>query len=270
MLDRAEHRHGCVLLERSAVAEPLVVRDVHEPARSLPHVRARQRREDGLEADEGRERAGFTREQDRLAPLRPFGLAQLELAERRDQPLERHALAERHQVSLGVGAREGGTGREQARGVRITQAPAGVHRVVGEAAEHRDPGAGGEGLDLVGLVGLLEHVAAGRGLGPDEDRGPGRGLGRPIREREERGDTVETRFVAIEKADITGAEVRGRTAQIRVRFVSQLVSVTRDKSNNVIDGNPDKVTDVTDVWTFARDISARDPNWKLVATEAGQ
>src|SRR5438128_2219439 len=91
-----------------------------------------------------------------------------------------------------------------------------------------------------------------------------------IREREERGETVETRFVAIEKADITGAELRGRTAQIRVRFVSQLVSVTRDKSDNVIDGSPDKVTDVTDVWTFARDISSRDPNWKLVATEAGQ
>jgi predicted lipid-binding transport protein (Tim44 family) len=38
----------------------------------------------------------------------------------------------------------------------------------------------------------------------------------------------------------------------------------------VIDGNPDKVTDVTDVWTFARDVSSRDPNWKLVATEAEQ
>jgi len=91
-----------------------------------------------------------------------------------------------------------------------------------------------------------------------------------IREREEKGDKVETRFVAIDKADITSAELRGRTAQIRVRFVSQLVSVTRDKSDNVIDGSPDKVTDVTDVWTFARDISSRDPNWKLVATEAGQ
>ena len=43
-----------------------------------------------------------------------------------------------------------------------------------------------------------------------------------------------------------------------------------DKSGNVIEGNPDKVTDVTDVWTFARDMSSRDPNWKLVATEAGQ
>jgi predicted lipid-binding transport protein (Tim44 family) len=91
-----------------------------------------------------------------------------------------------------------------------------------------------------------------------------------IREREARGETVETRFVSIDKSDITGAELRGRTAQVTLRFVSQLVSVTRDKAGNVIDGNPDKVTEVTDVWTFARDISSRDPNWKLVATEAGQ
>jgi predicted lipid-binding transport protein (Tim44 family) len=91
-----------------------------------------------------------------------------------------------------------------------------------------------------------------------------------IRDREGRGETVETRFVAIGKSDITGAELRVRTAHITVRFVSQLISVTRDKSGNVIDGSPERVTDVTDVWTFARDVSSRDPNWKLVATEAGQ
>jgi predicted lipid-binding transport protein (Tim44 family) len=96
------------------------------------------------------------------------------------------------------------------------------------------------------------------------------GFEQAIKDRETRGEKAETRFVSIDKADITGAEVKGRTAQVTVRFVSQLVSVTRDKDGNVIDGSPDKVTDVTDVWTFARDLSSRDPNWKLVATEAGQ
>jgi len=91
-----------------------------------------------------------------------------------------------------------------------------------------------------------------------------------IKEREARGETVETRFVSIDATDIIGAELRGKTAQLTVRFVSQLVSVTRNKSGAAIDGNPDRVTDVTDVWTFARDLSSRDPNWKLVATEAGQ
>jgi predicted lipid-binding transport protein (Tim44 family) len=91
-----------------------------------------------------------------------------------------------------------------------------------------------------------------------------------IGERESRGETAETRFVSIEASKITGAEVRGRTAQIIVRFVSKLISVTRDSSGAVIEGNAEKVTDVTDVWTFARDVSSRDPNWKVVATEAGQ
>jgi predicted lipid-binding transport protein (Tim44 family) len=91
-----------------------------------------------------------------------------------------------------------------------------------------------------------------------------------INDREKKGHKVETRFVAIDTAAITGAEMRARTAQVTVRFVSQLVSVTRDAQGVVVDGNPDKVTDVTDVWTFARDVSSRDPNWKLVATEGGQ
>ena len=96
------------------------------------------------------------------------------------------------------------------------------------------------------------------------------GFDAAIREREARGETTETQFVAIVSADIINAELRGRTAQITVRFVSQLISVTRDKSGAVIEGNPEKVNDVTDIWTFARDLSSSDPNWKLIATEAGQ
>jgi predicted lipid-binding transport protein (Tim44 family) len=91
-----------------------------------------------------------------------------------------------------------------------------------------------------------------------------------IREREAKGETVESKFVSLDNAEITGAELRGNTAQITVRFVSQLISVTRDRSGNVVEGSPDKITEVTDVWTFARDLTSRDPNWKLVATEAGQ
>jgi predicted lipid-binding transport protein (Tim44 family) len=90
-----------------------------------------------------------------------------------------------------------------------------------------------------------------------------------ISEREKRGESAESRFVSIDTTEITSAELRARIAQITVRFMSHLVTVVRDRSGNVIDGNPDKVTDVTDIWTFSRDLSTRDPNWKLVATEAG-
>jgi predicted lipid-binding transport protein (Tim44 family) len=91
-----------------------------------------------------------------------------------------------------------------------------------------------------------------------------------ITERENRGETAETRFVSIDASTITAAELRAKTAQITVRFISKLVSSTRDRTGAVIDGNAEKVTDVTDVWTFARDVASRDPNWKVVATEAGQ
>jgi len=96
------------------------------------------------------------------------------------------------------------------------------------------------------------------------------GFERAIVERERRGEKVETTFVSIDRADIAGVEVRGSAAQITVRFQSKLITATRDAAGAVVDGSPDTVVDVTDVWTFARTLGSRDPNWQLVATEAGQ
>jgi predicted lipid-binding transport protein (Tim44 family) len=87
-----------------------------------------------------------------------------------------------------------------------------------------------------------------------------------IKDREKHEQKTETRFVSIDKAELVGAELRDRSAQLTVRFVSQMISVTRDKVGTIVDGNPDKVADITDIWTFARDTSSRDPNWKLVGT----
>jgi predicted lipid-binding transport protein (Tim44 family) len=87
-----------------------------------------------------------------------------------------------------------------------------------------------------------------------------------IKDREKHEQKTETRFVSVDKAELVGAEARDRAAQLTVRFVSQMISVTRDKAGTIVDGNPDKVTDITDVWTFARDTTSRDPNWKLVGT----
>jgi predicted lipid-binding transport protein (Tim44 family) len=87
-----------------------------------------------------------------------------------------------------------------------------------------------------------------------------------IKDREKHEQKTETRFVSIDKAELVGAEARDKAAQLTVRFVSQMISVTRDKAGTIVDGTPDKVADITDVWTFARDTSSRDPNWKLVGT----
>ncbi|WP_210496296.1 Tim44/TimA family putative adaptor protein [Microvirga antarctica] len=96
------------------------------------------------------------------------------------------------------------------------------------------------------------------------------GFERAITEREQRGEKVETTFVSVDKAEITGADVQARNAQVNIRFLSKLITVTRDAADKVVDGSSDAVVDVTDVWTFERALGSRDPNWKLVATESGQ
>jgi len=89
-----------------------------------------------------------------------------------------------------------------------------------------------------------------------------------IDDREKRGEKIESTFVGIDKAEIVEAALKGSTAQVTVKIHSQLISATRDKAGEVVDGDPAKVTEVVDIWTFARDTSSRDPNWKLVATES--
>ena len=90
-----------------------------------------------------------------------------------------------------------------------------------------------------------------------------------LAERAKRGDTVSTTFVSMDDAKIEEAGVSGRTARITVRFISKLITATRNEAGALVDGNPDQVVDMNDVWSFARETDARNPNWKLVATESG-
>jgi predicted lipid-binding transport protein (Tim44 family) len=89
-----------------------------------------------------------------------------------------------------------------------------------------------------------------------------------ISDREARSEKVQSSFVGIAKIDMMAAEMKGTEAHITLRIVSELISATRNAAGAVIDGDPDTVAEVKDVWTFARDTRSRDPNWKLVATEA--
>lgn len=88
-----------------------------------------------------------------------------------------------------------------------------------------------------------------------------------IAEREGKSEKVQSSFVGIDKADIVSAEMKDGEAHVTLRIVSELISATRDQAGAVIDGDPETVAEVKDVWTFARDTRSRDPNWKLVATE---
>ncbi|HEY3777351.1 MAG TPA: Tim44/TimA family putative adaptor protein [Rhizomicrobium sp.] len=87
-----------------------------------------------------------------------------------------------------------------------------------------------------------------------------------MREREAKDEAVSYSFVEFKNTRIVHAELKGTAAEITVEFTAQFISATTDASGMVIEGDPKAVRDVTDVWSFARDIHASDPNWTLVAT----
>lgn len=87
-----------------------------------------------------------------------------------------------------------------------------------------------------------------------------------ISEREKRGDKVDTTFVSIDEAAIADADLRGKAAEITLRFAAQLITSTHDRDGVLIEGSPDKVVEIKDIWTFVREVGSRDPNWRLVAT----
>jgi predicted lipid-binding transport protein (Tim44 family) len=93
-----------------------------------------------------------------------------------------------------------------------------------------------------------------------------------ITEREQRGEKVEQQFVGIKRADLVEAELKGGTAYMTVRFVSELLTATVDNTGTVISGDRLKITDVTDIWTFSRDVSSArarsNLNWRLEETQS--
>ncbi|WEZ81917.1 Tim44/TimA family putative adaptor protein [Rhizobium sp. 32-5/1] len=94
------------------------------------------------------------------------------------------------------------------------------------------------------------------------------GFDAAIADRESKGEVVKSTFVGIEKADMVHAEIKDSEANITLRIISQLISATYDKAGAIVDGDAEAVSEVNDLWTFARDTRSRDPNWKLIATES--
>lgn len=91
-----------------------------------------------------------------------------------------------------------------------------------------------------------------------------------LRERESRGETVKFTLVGYKDAKISHASLKGRIAEITVNFGVQFISSTTNAGGAVIEGDPAAVRDVTDIWTFSRDLRGSDPNWMLVATSGGE
>ena len=83
------------------------------------------------------------------------------------------------------------------------------------------------------------------------------------------GETLDNRLIRIEEATIDGADYAAPMARIRVRFVADIASVTRDADGHVIAGSLDDAIEARDIWTFMRDTTSRDPDWLIDETDEG-
>jgi predicted lipid-binding transport protein (Tim44 family) len=88
-----------------------------------------------------------------------------------------------------------------------------------------------------------------------------------ITQREALGQVQVSEIRAIPAVSIESAELRGRTASVAVRIVSDQISLIRDQAGAPVVGT-DALTEITDIWTFERELGQSDPTWRLVAARS--
>lgn len=91
-----------------------------------------------------------------------------------------------------------------------------------------------------------------------------------IEGRAGRGETVEFKLLGIKDATITSAKLDGKSAEITVTFESEISTATKDGEGRVVAGDPSTVVTVIDIWTFARDVKSKSPDWILIATDTAE
>ena len=89
-----------------------------------------------------------------------------------------------------------------------------------------------------------------------------------IQERKSKGLLSETTFVGINSADIKNYSQKNNIMEVKVDFVSEIISCIKDNNKNIISGDPEKIKKVYDTWKFSRDIKSFSPNWLLIDTKA--
>jgi predicted lipid-binding transport protein (Tim44 family) len=95
-------------------------------------------------------------------------------------------------------------------------------------------------------------------------------LDNAISKRDELGESLDATLIGIQSASINAVDTIGSIARITVRFESEQTNVTRNSEGQPIDGVPNQVETIIDLWTFERDLSNSDPNWQLIDTEPGE
>jgi predicted lipid-binding transport protein (Tim44 family) len=138
--------------------------------------------------------------------------------------------------------------------------------------------AGDPGFDpqsfLIGARAAYEMITAAFAAGNVEALRPLLGpdtfadFSRAIEARKAAGRKMTTTLVSLDAADLVEAGAQDGVARVDVKFRAKMTSATTDASGAVVEGSPSDIAEHVEAWTFSRPFGARDPNWRLVATQA--
>jgi predicted lipid-binding transport protein (Tim44 family) len=90
-----------------------------------------------------------------------------------------------------------------------------------------------------------------------------------IKERETRGEKLSSEIHSVRKMEFMDVKFDGRLALVTIRFIADETCVVRDSDNVILSGDPDRITEMNDIWTFSRLVKNRDPIWLLHETRDG-
>ncbi len=89
-----------------------------------------------------------------------------------------------------------------------------------------------------------------------------------ITDREKQGHVSESSLIRIIDTVLLEAGISDGSVLLTVKILSEQINATKGEAGEVVDGNPDLVMEVADIWTFSKEIESPDPNWRLVATRS--
>jgi predicted lipid-binding transport protein (Tim44 family) len=89
---------------------------------------------------------------------------------------------------------------------------------------------------------------------------------REIDSRDGSAQKADTTLVSVTAKSISEASVNGSIARIKVVFDSEQITVVRNDNGEIIEGNPSDVTQVEEDWVFERNVTSKNPNWKVIET----
>jgi len=81
------------------------------------------------------------------------------------------------------------------------------------------------------------------------------------------GEVMTTDILDIVSSEITAAELNGKDAEVTIRFEAEMISMTKNEEGVVTSGDPHPHR-VRELWTFARKLKSRNPNWLLITTKS--